>query len=69
MNCTINKLQIAGMLDDPSPIGIIVRGQNTLTIPTQILIENCDFGSLSSNKQVVFVDPSNATKVRISSQA
>jgi hypothetical protein len=65
MSGTIQNLKIAHMLDDSQPFGVIVRGQNTLTIPTQIQIESSDFSGISSGVHVLFISPSNASKVKI----
>lgn len=46
---TIRRFRVRQMMTDREPRGIIVEGKATLTINTQIIIENCDFSAMPAN--------------------
>jgi hypothetical protein len=63
INGTISRFKIVQIVNDPSPRGIIVRGTGTLTIPTMLTIENCDFSAMKGGGAILFASPSNQNKV------
>lgn len=64
---TIRGIRLGTISDDTGPRGILVRGTGTLTIPNEILVEDCDFVRMPAGvAEFAFVTPTNAARIRAS---
>jgi hypothetical protein len=65
IDALIGGMRITGQSDDPTPCGIYIRNSSNLTIPNQILIEDCDFSLFPSGTGEIGVETVNQNNSKI----